>query len=424
MSEHLRRAQFLLETGRRDDAEREIRAHLSEEPDSGRGHALLGLVLMAREQWPEAEDAVSRAVHHEPDAEFCHYAMALVRLGRRDLRGARAAAHEALRLAPDDDDNWLMLARVQHAAGEREQALVSAERALAIAPQEPDALALRSLLLAELGRRAEAADAAREALSEGPDDDDTHAAAGWAALHANAPRDARAHFAEALRLDATNEFARAGLVEAIQATNPLYRVVLAGLLWMERLGGRWQWALIIGAWGLNRVVQSLARSNPDLQPVARPLLYTYLAFVAVTWLARPLANLCLRLHPVGRHALPREQRIAANWVGGLLGLALLSAGAALAGLVSDDAYLLALVAALFTVLPVGALNCSAGWPRVVAIVYSALCGALALVSCLLLFGVDRESASRLGGAGLVAAAFGAAVGTWILSFLGSVRPRR
>ena len=49
-----------------------------------------------------------------------------------------------------------------------------------------------------------------------------------------------------------------------------------------------------------------------------PLLVAYLAFALGTWFAGPLANLSLRLHPFGRLALARDERIASSWIGGFL----------------------------------------------------------------------------------------------------------
>jgi hypothetical protein len=40
--------------------------------------------------------------------------------------------------------------------------------------------------------------------------------------------------------------------------------------------------------------------------------------VLATWLGEPLSNLFLRLHPLGRHALSRDERNAASATGVLL----------------------------------------------------------------------------------------------------------
>ena len=111
-----------------------------------------------------------------------------------------------------------------------------------------------------------------------------------------------------------------------------------------------------------QVLRAFARNNPELAWVTWPLIGAYLAFVWMTWLAAPLMNLALRLHPVGRHALSRDQRLTANLVGGLLLAALVVCAAALAtgiGPLLPLAFFLAL-----STMPASLIFVAdAGWPR-------------------------------------------------------------
>src|SRR6185503_4301426 len=76
----------------------------------------------------------------------------------------------------------------------------------------------------------------------------------------------------------------------------------------------------------------------------------------------PLFNLILRLHPVGKHALSQEQKLASNWVGIGLLLVLIFAGVWVGlhpvlgewGTVTFAVLLLPLC---------GVFLCHAGWPR-------------------------------------------------------------
>jgi len=107
---------------------------------------------------------------------------------------------------------------------------------------------------------------------------------------------------------------------------------------------------------------TLARSNPGWAPWILPLRALYVTFALLTWLAQPIFNLLLFLHPFGRHALDEKQRSQASWVGICLGLGAASLGV---WLVSGerDYVLPALVFGLLA-LPVSAVfSCSVGWPR-------------------------------------------------------------
>ena len=69
-------------------------------------------------------------------------------------------------------------------------------------------------------------------LAHDPENPYTHQARGFALLQQGDAKGALVHFQEALRRDPQSRGARAGLVEALKAQNPLYRVVLA---WFDRI---------------------------------------------------------------------------------------------------------------------------------------------------------------------------------------------
>jgi hypothetical protein len=98
--------------------------------------------------------------------------------------------------------------------------------------------------------------------------------------------------------------------------------------------------------------------------------------VVLTWLAAPLFNLMLRLHPEGRHALTDEQKTAANWIGGTLAVALAGLVGWLAAGRAPALQTLTITAGLLSLPLAARFNCAAGWPRVVM---TAACAALALL---------------------------------------------
>ena len=84
-------------------------------------------------------------------------------------------------------------------------------------------------------------------------------------------RGALEHFREALRLNPSLEWARAGLVEALKARYPVYGLLLRYFLWMSTLSRRAQWAVILGACSF-RALRAVATNNPALAPWITPLL--------------------------------------------------------------------------------------------------------------------------------------------------------
>lgn len=365
MSPQLHRAIVLLQQSRPELAERELRQALLDDPNDPLAHAFLALTLAEQDKLVPATEEAHTAVAAGPDLPLAHLALATVLRRRNRLTEAKTAAQEALRLEPENVDGWAELAQIDLERRDWPAALDAAERGLAIDAENAACNNLRALALVKLGRRDEAGATIAEALARDPHDPVTHANQGWTLLHAGQPRQAMEHFRESLRLDPTSDWAKAGIVEAMQAKNPLYRWLLAYFLWASRLDQRVLFGLIVGAWFGMQILSSIGEKHPALQPYILPVLIAYLVFCLSTWIGAPLANLLLRLDRFGRHALSREQVASSN----LVGLSLVTAiGFLIAGLITrGDAGFMLLLDALWIgllTIPVSMIyNCPAGWPR-------------------------------------------------------------
>ena len=173
------------------------------------------------------------------------------------------------------------------------------------------------------------------------------------------------------------DWAKAGLVEALKARNIIYRGMLKYFLFMSRLRGRAQWAIIIGAYVGYQALAALRESHPEWTVFILPVLIAYGVFVVMTWIARPLFDLMLRLHPYGRYALSRDQTRGANLVGGTIVVALCMALAGL--LLRDTNLLISAVLCAMMLLPISAIfTRPAGWPRQVMALYSLLLAVVGL----------------------------------------------
>lgn len=380
MGAHLSRAQLLLEQGRHDLAEPELRQAIGEEPEPSLAHALLAICLCNGDKLDEATREARQAITGAPDFSFAHYAHAAVLLRRRRPDEAYEAAAEALRLDPEQTVYHSLVSQIRLDQRRWVEALEAAERGLAIDSEDVACNNLRATALVKLGRRDEAGATIEAALAREPENAWTHANQGWTLLHKAEPKKAMEHFREALRLDPTNEWARAGIVEALKAKNFIYAFMLRYFLFMSRLSGRAQWMVVLGGYFGNQILRKVAAANPTLAPWILPITIAYVVFALMTWIAAPLFNLFLRVHPFGKYALSQEQKVASNWIGACI----------LGGLVCLTAWLafgrqgaeLGAIAFGILLLPLSSVfSCHKGWPRKVMIAYTAVLAACAAVVC-------------------------------------------
>jgi tetratricopeptide (TPR) repeat protein len=385
MNPNLERALLLFQQSRHELAEAELRQALAAEPDDAYAHALLALCLIERKRFDEATAEARQAIHLGPDFSFVHYAHARVSYARNDYEAALAAIQEAIRLDSADADHFSLLASIHFDEKRWTEALGAAEQGLELDPEHVGCTNLRAMALVKLGRKAEAGRTIDAALARNPENAVTHANQGWTLLHQGDPKKALEHFREALRLDPTNEWARNGIVEALKARNLLYAVMLKYFLWMSRLSTRVQWGIILGGYFGNRILGTMARSNPELAPWVLPLRILYVAFVVLTWTSYPMFNLLLRLNRFGRLALTREQTVESNWVGAVFLLALGSLGGCFV-MGFGSPWLMSLTVFGLLLLPLsGLFRCAVGWPRYVMLTLVIGLGLLGLVAMTMLW---------------------------------------
>ncbi len=359
---HYQRAILLLQQNRLADAENELRQMLMQDPQNAAGHATLAVVLLEQLKLNDATHVAERAIVLDPEDSAGHYALALVLHKRNRYQEAQPVIEEAIRIDPFDARYFAVLGHIKLAQRNWSAALDAANRGLEIEPNHDDCVNLRGIAMVHLGDRAGASETIRGALERDPENAVTHANQGWALMHRNQPKQAMEHFRESLRIDPSSNWAKAGIVEAMKARNPLYRLLVIYFLFMARQGTRVQWAVIIGGYVGYRLLGSFQNNYPEFSIFVLPIMAAYIIFALSTWLAPTLMNLMLRFDRFGKYALSKEQ----IWTSNLVAILLVSAIAMFLGsLTMADDWLL--TAALFTgvlALPASALfSCSAGWPR-------------------------------------------------------------
>ena len=381
MSEHLQRGILLVSQGKHTLAERELRAACADLPQESYAHAFLAYCLLQMDRFAEAQEEAEEAIRCSPDNAFAHVVLARVFIFRDRYREACEVARRAIDLDPGDVDSWSTLALAELSSGNWQAALEAADQGLALDPEDHQCQHVRSTALMKLGRSHEAEQEIHRSLQQDPDNALAHANQGWALLERGDYRQAQHFFREALRLEPDMDWAREGIVTALKARNPLYRWVLNYFLWMAKLSGRARWGVVIGLYVLFRVLGAVSDEFPALRPITTPLIGLYVIFVLMTWLADPLMNLLLRLHPTGKYALSTDQRRGAT----LMGLCVLAALGGFGMSVWTWSLTGALlgIALLLVMIPCSAIyRCDAGWPRWAMAGFSAALAAALPISVL------------------------------------------
>ena len=353
MNIHLERGKLLLAQNRLVEAERELKEALSQQPNDAYAMAWLAECYLNGKRFAEALEISEAAMRFAPDSSFLLYTLARSYFYNKRTKEARDIVSRALSINPNDPDFFLLLAHIEFYEENWQKALDASEQGLELDPEHVNLINLRTQALVKLNRKAEAAATIDYALHHAPEDSYSHSNKGWVAMEQGNYEPAFDHFREALRLEPNNGYARAGLKEAIKVKNFLYRAILKYFLWISKMNQQGRWVFIIGIYIFYRILIEVAEKSPALAPFLYPFIGLYILFAFSSWIAMPVSNLFLRLHPLGKYALDDDERKASTIVG------LLAAGSAIALLawwLTDLEILLSLgIYLLLLLLPVGGL---------------------------------------------------------------------
>ena len=307
-----------MDRNRPEEAEKVLRGWLAENPEDDRAMAFLARALFSQDRNEEAVDVAREAVGLDPEDAYNHWIHARALTCRNDIEEALEVIAEAIRIDSEEPQFHSLQAMLLLDRGRKEEALESIDIALSLMPEDADLLSNRAMILNALNRPEEAKAAVEVSLRLSPDQSDGHTEMGWANLRDGDAKSAAASFVEALRLNPDDGRARTGIVESLKARFPVYRWVLNFFFWLGSLPPKARWGVIIGFYFGSKILRSMAKQNPELQPILIPILGLYIVFVFLTWTASPLCNLFLRLHPVGKHALDADEKLGSTLVGLLL----------------------------------------------------------------------------------------------------------
>lgn len=299
-----------------DRAEAELRRYLAENPSDDDAHFHLAACLLQDDKrHAEALKEIRAAIGLAPQDAANHAMHARILLAMDRDKEALAAANEAIREDPASLFGWCMKANAHFALRQLDDAEQAIRQALALNPDDEDALGILSAVLQQAGKVDSGLEAAKEILARDADNAWGHANLGWAKLRQSNPREAEAHFREALRLEPGMEYARMGLIESFKARSFLYRLYLKWAFWMGKFADGQQFLIILGIFVIYKLFRNVAEQVHPLLVAAVVLAWFMIVFGS--HLAGAFGHLLITLDRTARLSLTRAEKVDGLFTGGL-----------------------------------------------------------------------------------------------------------
>lgn len=349
----LSKVEILIQQKKFTEAERILSDLLTEDSNNIHFLSLLAEANLQQDKFDNANNIIDNAIGLSPDASHLFYIKSRIAIQQDKLNEAEKHINQAIELDPYDADYFALLANIKLGRKQFNEALESANRALEIDAENLLALNTRSTALNKLNRSEESFKTIEGALREDPNNAYTHANYGWGLLEKGDHKKALEHFKEALSNDPTFEYAQSGMLEALKATNPIYRMFLKYAFWMSNLTAKYQWGVIIGFYLGFRALKTVARNNEALQPYLIPLIITLALIAFSTWIIAPISNLFLRFNKYGQLLLDKKEKMSSNLVAVSLGAFVV--GLLLYFVLSDEKMLTITVFSFAMMLPLGTM---------------------------------------------------------------------
>jgi tetratricopeptide (TPR) repeat protein len=347
------KVQILIQQKKFSEAEKILADLLTGDANNIQYLSLLAEVFLQQNKFDQATRIVDNAIGMAPDVPYLFYLKCRIAIQQDKLAEAEKYIGQAIELDPADADYFALLANIKLARKQFGEALETANRALELDAENLLALNTRSTALNKLNRTEESFQTIQGALREDPNSAYTHANYGWGLLEKGDHKKALEHFKEALTNDPSFTYAQAGMLEALKATNPVYRLFLKYSFWMSNLTAKYQWAVIIGFYVGFRFLKNLARNNEALAPYLTPLVIALGLVAFSTWIIAPVSNLFLRFNKYGQLLLDKKEKMSSNFVAISLGVCLV--GIILYFALSDEKFLTLAVFGFAMMLPLGSM---------------------------------------------------------------------
>ncbi len=220
----IERARLLYNSGRIGAAQDVLLEALQANPQDGITRAFLAMCYKVQGRYGDAERELHQALADTPNEGYPHYVRAALTLAQHHPKATIEAAREAIQLDPAFTSSYVLMAHAQIDLGRWHEALEPLHQALEVDPESVAALATLANTLRRLNRLEEARRTIESALRIDPLHARSHAIHGWILMDERRFDDALAAFREALSADPYDWEGRQGLVAALKACAPLYRL--------------------------------------------------------------------------------------------------------------------------------------------------------------------------------------------------------
>jgi tetratricopeptide (TPR) repeat protein len=325
MIEHgrLLKVEILIQQKKFFEAEKILKDLLYADPNNVDLLSLYAELNLQQDKLDAARSIIDNAIGLSPSSAHLFYIKSRISIMEDDYNEAEKNIHQSIELDPYDADYFAFWANIKLLRKQFDSALELANKALEIDAENISGLNARSAALVKLDKGEEAFKTIEGALRGDPNNAYTHANYGWGLLEKRQHQKALEHFQEALKNDPNLDYAQAGLLEALKATNPVYRLYLRYSFWMHNLTANNQWTFIIGFYIISKVLSALAKNNEALRPFLTPITIALSIVAFSTWIIMPIGNLFLRFNKYGQLLLDREERLSSNFVAASFGVFLL-----------------------------------------------------------------------------------------------------
>lgn len=309
MINQISRIEFLIERKKFSEAQSTLSEAMTSYPDAAVFHNLLAQIHYHKDDANAALKCINNAIGIEPDNDFYHFWKALILFESNDYKNAMQSIEEALEIDPEDAEYYGLKSMILLSQEKKEASVECARNGLSKDPENIMCRNALSMALSSSGKVDESKIVLTKLLEKDPENAWTQSNLGYNYLRKGDIKKAEEHFRASLLLDPENAYTKAGMMEAVKASNFLYRKVLAYGVWMEKLNSANRWVFIIG---LIVVVKIL----PFLLPF-------YLIFILWVWFAPPIAEVILYFDKNGRYLMTGETRLFTQVNIGLLGLSVI-----------------------------------------------------------------------------------------------------
>ena len=314
----IERGRLLLEQGRVEEAMRQVKNALQQDPDNDDALALMARCQYQQKDFNGGIATLQSAIAIAPENGYYFYLKAFGYYRLHNLTAALDILQQSISLAPYFSESYGLMAYVFLEQKDFKKALAKANEGLAIDPENITCLNVRSIALNKLKLTAEAIQTMEYALAQDPDNELTHSTVGWNYLEKGKHKIAVNHFREALRIDPNYHNAKDGLKESLKSKIAPYRWLLQYSFWINNKAKKVRWIMPVALYLMVRITATAFNQNKSTENIAAFIVGIYLIFVITSWLINPIANLFLLFHKDGKHALDLTEKNTAITVVGSL----------------------------------------------------------------------------------------------------------